>query len=115
MTIYRFLKENKLLKLKTIDIELSDDDFIIDEIPFENYFLTSNNNIIVSIKTKLNNELIEEGIARDFVRKIQTYYEVDVSIDGYGLAGAVWYGVGLGFVFGVKFIRIQEIINYFRR
>ena len=50
-----------------------------------------------------------------FVRKIQTYYEVDISIDGYGLAGAVWYGVGLGFVFGVKFIRIQEIINYFRR
>ena len=50
-----------------------------------------------------------------FVRKIQTYYEVDISIDGYGLAGAAWYGVGLGFVFGVKFIRIQEIINYFRR
>ena len=50
-----------------------------------------------------------------FVRKIQTYYEVDISIDGYGLAGAVWYGAGLGFVFGVKFIRIQEIINYFRR
>ena len=30
-----------------------------------------------------------------FVRKIQTYYEVDISIDGYGLAGAVWYGIGL--------------------
>ena len=30
-----------------------------------------------------------------FVRKVQTYYEVDISIDGYGLAGAVWYGVGL--------------------
>ena len=45
----------------------------------------------------------------------EIYYEVDISIDGYGLAGAVWYGVGLGFVFGVKFIRIQEIINYFRR
>ena len=25
-----------------------------------------------------------------FVRKIQTYYEVDISIDGYGLAGAVF-------------------------
>ena len=50
-----------------------------------------------------------------FVRKIQTYYEVDISIDGYGLAGAAWYGVGLGFVFGVKFIRIQEIIDYFRK
>ena len=31
-----------------------------------------------------------------FVRKIQNYYEVDISIDGYGLAGAAWYGIGLG-------------------
>ena len=35
-----------------------------------------------------------------FVRKVQIYYEVDVSIDGYGLAGAAWYGLGLGFIFG---------------
>ena len=61
------------------------------------------------------NGIIGSLIFYYFVRKIQTYYEVDISIDGYGLAGAVWYGVGLGFVFGVKFIRIQEIINYFRR
>ena len=40
---------------------------------------------------------------------------VDISIDGYGLAGAVWYGIGLGFVFGVKFIRVQEIIRYFKK
>ena len=45
-----------------------------------------------------------------FVRKIQNYYEVDISIDGYGLAGAAWYGIGLGFIFGVKFIRLKEII-----
>ena len=61
------------------------------------------------------NGIIGSLIFYYFVRKIQTYYEVDISIDGYGLDGAVWYGVGLGFVFGVKFIRIQEIINYFRR
>ncbi len=50
-----------------------------------------------------------------FVRKIQTFYEVDISIDGYGLAGAVLYGIGLGFVFGIKFIRVQEIIEYFKK
>ena len=61
------------------------------------------------------NGLIGSLIFYYFVRKIQTYYEVDISIDGYGLAGAVWYGAGLGFVFGVKFIRIQEIIDYFRK
>ena len=47
-----------------------------------------------------------------FVRKIQNYYEVDISIDGYGLAGAAWYGIGLGFIFGVKFIRLKEIIDF---
>ena len=61
------------------------------------------------------NGIIGSLIFYYFVRKIQTYYEVDISIDGYGLAGAVWYGAGLGFVFGVKFIRIQEIIDYFRK
>ena len=37
------------------------------------------------------NGLIGSLIFYYFVRKIQTYYEVDISIDGYGLAGAVWY------------------------
>jgi len=60
------------------------------------------------------NGLIGSLIFYYFVRKIQTHYEVDISVDGYGLAG-VWYGVGIGFVFGVKFIRIEEIINYFKK
>ena len=64
----------------------------------------------------LINGIIGSLIFYYFVRKIQTHYEVDISSDGYGLAGAVWYGAGLlGFVFGVKFIRIQEIINYFKK
>ena len=50
-----------------------------------------------------------------FVRKIQNYYEVDISIDGYGLAGAAWYGIGLGFIFGVKFIRLKEIIAFIKK
>ena len=61
------------------------------------------------------NGIIGSLIFYYFVRKIQTHYEVDISIDGYGLAGAIWYGVGIGFVFGIKFIRIEEIINYFRK
>jgi len=31
------------------------------------------------------------------------------------LAGAAWYGIGLGFIFGVKFIRIQYLINFFKK
>ena len=59
--------------------------------------------------------LIGSSIFYYFVRKIQNYYDVDISIDGYGLAGAAWYGIGLGFVFGVKFIRVNEIISFFKK
>ena len=55
----------------------------------------------------LINGLIGSAIFYYFVRKIQIYYDVDISIDGYGLAGAAWYGIGLGFIFGVKFIKIE--------
>ena len=50
-----------------------------------------------------------------FVGKTQIYYDVDISIDGYGLAGAVWYGAGLGFIFGLKFIRLEEVINFLKK
>ena len=59
--------------------------------------------------------LVGSAIFYYFVRKIQVYYNVDVSSDGYGLAGAAWYGIGLGFIFGVKFIRIKDIISYLKK
>tara|TARA_B100001989_G_C24438893_1_gene412895 strand:+ start:309 stop:527 length:219 start_codon:yes stop_codon:yes gene_type:complete len=59
--------------------------------------------------------LIGSAIFYYFVRKIQIFYDVDISVDGYGLAGAAWYGLGLGFVFGVKFIRINELISFLKK
>ena len=59
--------------------------------------------------------LIGSAIFFYFVRKVQTYYDVDISVDGYGLAGAAWYGIGLGFIFGIKFIRLKEIIAFFKK
>ena len=59
--------------------------------------------------------LIGSAIFFYFVRKVQTYYDVDITVDGYGLAGAAWYGIGLGFIFGIKFINIEEIITYFKK
>ena len=59
--------------------------------------------------------LIGSAIFFYFVRKVQTYYDVDITVDGYGLAGAAWYGIGLGFIFGVKFIRLKEIIAFFKK
>tara|TARA_A100001011_G_scaffold237993_1_gene245947 strand:+ start:16773 stop:16982 length:210 start_codon:yes stop_codon:yes gene_type:complete len=63
----------------------------------------------------LINGLIGSVIFYYFVRKIQIHYDVDISVDGYGLAGAAWYGIGLGFIFGVKFIKIEEIISFFKK
>ena len=50
-----------------------------------------------------------------FVRKIQTNYNVDPSIDPYGLMGAAYYGLILGFIFGVKFVDIEKIISFFKK
>ena len=61
------------------------------------------------------NGIIGSCIFYYFVRKIQIYYNVNIETDGYGLAGAAWYGIGLGFIFGVKFIRIQYVINFFKK
>tara|TARA_B100000579_G_C22845816_1_gene864235 strand:+ start:529 stop:3828 length:3300 start_codon:yes stop_codon:yes gene_type:complete len=53
------------------DIKLSTDYLIIEEIPFDNYCSSSNKNLVASINTKLNQDLINEGIVRDLIRKIQ--------------------------------------------
>lgn len=39
---------------------------------------------------------------------------VDPSIDPFGLMGAAYYGIILGFVFGIKFIDIKKIILFFK-
>jgi len=51
--------------------ELSHEYFIIDEIPFDDYCSSSNKNLVASINIKLNENLINEGITRDLIRKIQ--------------------------------------------
>ena len=67
------LKKNKIFKLKNSDITLDFEDIIIEEIPQEGYCAASNNNVLVSINTVLNKQLINEGIIRDLIRKIQNF------------------------------------------
>jgi len=50
-----------------------------------------------------------------FVRKIQIIYNVDPSTDAYGLMGATYYGLGLGFIFGIKFIDLDRLISLFKK
>ena len=60
------------------------------------------------------NGLIGSGIFYYFIRKIQNMNNVDPSIDPFGLMGAAYYGIILGFVFGIKFIDIKKIILFFK-
>mgnify|MGYP000220808309 CR=1 FL=1 len=50
-----------------------------------------------------------------FVRKIQISNSVDPSVDPFGLMGAAYYGLGLGFIFGIKFIDLKKIIAFLKR
>ena len=65
------LNTNKKINLQKINVDLYSDDLIIDEIANDGCCVISNNNAIVSINTILSKDLIEEGIVRDLIRKIQ--------------------------------------------
>ena len=63
------MTENKKISIDKLDIDLVFEDLIIEEIPKKDYCVISNNNAIVSINTKLDDALINEGIVRDIIRK----------------------------------------------
>ena len=65
------MRNGKSVSIKDGSIELSYEYFIIDEIPLDGYCVASNNHIIVSINTLLDKDLINEGMIRDLIRKIQ--------------------------------------------
>ena len=60
------------IKLDNEDFELNNDNTIISIKQKEGYASTSNNKTIVVLDTELSEELILEGLAREFVRKVQS-------------------------------------------
>ena len=60
------------VKLAGEDFELTADNTIISIKQKEGYASTSNNRTIVVLDTELTEELILEGLAREFVRKVQS-------------------------------------------
>jgi len=85
ISILDSLGKNKLFKVNDA-IDLSDEYFIIDEIPCKGYYVSSNKDIIASINLELNSTLINEGMVRDLIRKIQNLrkdsdFKVDDRID----------------------------------
>ena len=60
------------IKLSGEDFELTEENTIISMQQKEGYASTSNNRTIVVLETELTEDLILEGLAREFVRKVQS-------------------------------------------
>ena len=87
--ILKLLKDGNPIEINQDSlIQLNHQYFIIEEIPFEGYCLSSNKNLIASINTNLNESLVNEGMVRDLIRKIQNLrkdsdFKIDDRIDVY--------------------------------
>ena len=67
------------------------EELVVEEIPVENYSVSSDQNLIVGINTELSEDLLKEGIVRDIVRHIQNLRKdsglevedrISVAVDG---------------------------------
>ena len=65
------LKTSENYSLKNDAFLITKEDVSIIEIPMDDYSLSSSKDIVVSLNTKLSEELINEGIVRDLIRKVQ--------------------------------------------
>ena len=70
---------SRLLDGKTVSIQVEEravdlnlDDVLVERKPKEGLVVASQNNLVVALETDLTPELIREGLAREFVNKIQT-------------------------------------------
>ncbi len=61
-----------VLKLNSGDVSLAEEDLLIEATQKEGFYTMTDNGITVAIDTVLTEELIEEGIVRELVSKIQT-------------------------------------------
>ena len=69
--ISKISEEGLVIKLDGEDFELNGDNTLVSIKQKEGYASTSNSNTIVVLDTELTDELILEGLAREFVRNVQ--------------------------------------------
>lgn len=59
------------LSLKGEEIELAPEDVVIERIPQTGWAVASEGPFVVALETELSDELVQEGLAREFVNKVQ--------------------------------------------
>ena len=70
--ILNSFKDSNSIKLSNLNIELSKNCFVLEQIANDGYACSSSSkDIIISLNKELNDSLINEGITRDIIRKIQ--------------------------------------------
>lgn len=71
-SIERLLSGEKIsLDVKGTSVELEPDDIIVERLPHKGLAVATEGHILVALETELTPDLIQEGLAREFVNKIQ--------------------------------------------
>ena len=66
------LKKNGVLRLEGIDVDLVEDDFLIETEKTTGFEVVSDYDLVVVLDTNLTEELLEEGMVRELISKVQT-------------------------------------------
>jgi isoleucyl-tRNA synthetase len=75
------LGETIFYNIESVRVELLPEDVFIETAPSKGFAIAESEDILVAIRTKLTEELINEGIARDLVRHIQNFRkEIDLDV-----------------------------------
>jgi isoleucyl-tRNA synthetase len=103
------LEKNGVLQKDNFGLTKEDVEIFTENI--EGWIVESDNNITIALDTKLNNELVEEGISREFVNRIQSYrksnsYNVNDKINVTVKTDSVIYNAIIKY-----FINIKNEIN----
>ena len=66
------LKANGYIKVPSVDVELTEEDLLIETFKTEGYEVVSDYKTVVVLDKELTPELLEEGLVREIVSKVQT-------------------------------------------